>query len=117
MKYTSKIGFWSLSGAVQVFKSNPQGGEISGSRRSTDNYCLNYDSRVSAEAPGFCCIVLLNELEGVSTDDITLVNAAPSRTEIDTEGVRAICYFTPVDAAIPSAVLFKDFIVCVCNYS
>ena len=81
-----------------------------------DNYCLNYNHKVTEEFPKMQANVYYDEGYEFSEEDFEFTNVtSPSPSDIP-QGHFVLCRMTPIDVDAPIIVKFQGYIVFVGNY-
>lgn len=106
-----------MTGTVAAYLVDENNQNVDGSRRETNEYCLNYPLKVGGEAVALNPSVVFSDLENVQESDFEVTNGAFSVFQLVTASNLAVMIITPTDADKVVYVTYKGVIIFVGNYT
>lgn len=105
-----------MTGVIYAYLVDAGNNNIAGSRRETDDYCLNYPLKVGGDAVFLNPNVFFESLDNVQESDFEVVNGTFSTLTLVTASNLALMIITPTDADKVVYVTYKGVIIFVGNY-
>lgn len=106
-----------MTGEIYAYLVDAGNNNIAGSRRETDDYCLNYPLKVGGDAVFLNPNVFFHSLDNVQESDFEVVNGTFSTLTLVTASNLALMIITPTDADKVVYVTYKGALIFVGNYT
>lgn len=106
-----------LSGHVVAWLASRSNAILTGSARSTDDGCLNYNRMVTTDYPRLRVDLSFNDTPEITESDLTPVNGTIEYFNIRTESNVVIVVVQPTDPTKVCYVIYDGFIFFVGNYT
>ena len=106
-----------MTGGVDAYMVDDNNADIPGTKKETNQYCLQYDSMLSGSAVAFRAVIFFEDVTAISLDDFEVVGGTASGWAGNPNDNYEFCFLTPSNPDDVVYLKYKDMIIFVGNYT